>query len=88
MAALHRSVALRSGGDGYDWFFLAMAYWQLGEKGQARRWYAKAVQGLETLRPEQEELPAFQSEADAVLGIKPKNQKKDAARFAERSGSR
>jgi len=70
IAALEHSMTLRSGGDGYDWFFLAMAHWQLGEKQRAREWYKKGVQGMETLRPEQYELAGFKEEADAVLGMK------------------
>src|SRR4051812_32468876 len=30
--ALHKAMKLHEGGDAYDWFFLAMAHWQLGEK--------------------------------------------------------
>jgi tetratricopeptide (TPR) repeat protein len=43
--ALHKSMeiprgeSLCKGGDSRDWFFLAMAHWQLGEKDQARTWY-------------------------------------------------
>jgi tetratricopeptide (TPR) repeat protein len=66
---LTRSMALRSGGDGYDWFFLAMAHWRLGQKEQARDWYDKALNGMQTMRPEAFELPGFQAEADAVLQI-------------------
>jgi tetratricopeptide (TPR) repeat protein len=36
--ALGKSVELRKGGDGTDWFFLAMAHSRLGDKDQARRW--------------------------------------------------
>src|SRR5262249_43179218 len=37
--ALHKSMELRRGGDGYDWFFLALAHRQLGQKDEARKWY-------------------------------------------------
>src|SRR5262249_53111914 len=30
IATLEKSMKLRNGGDGNDWFFLAMAHWQLG----------------------------------------------------------
>jgi tetratricopeptide (TPR) repeat protein/tRNA A-37 threonylcarbamoyl transferase component Bud32 len=69
IAALERSMALRSGGDANDWFFLAMAYWQQGDKQLAREWYEKGVRATQTLRPEQYELAGFKMEADAVLGI-------------------
>jgi len=68
IGALRRSMALRSDGDGYDYFFLAMANWQLGDKHQAQEWYEKGVKSIETARPEQHELPGFKAEADAVLG--------------------
>ncbi len=47
IAALDRSVQLTSGGDPWDWFFLGMACWHLGEKDEARRWYEKAVVRME-----------------------------------------
>jgi tetratricopeptide (TPR) repeat protein len=47
IAALDRSVELTSGGGPWDWLFLAMASWQLGQKEQARRWYEKAAVRME-----------------------------------------
>ena len=32
--ALNKSMDLRMGGDGFDWFFLAMAHWQLNSSTQ------------------------------------------------------
>ena len=52
-------MALRKGGDAYDWFFLAMAHWQLGEKGKAREWYNRAVQWMDKSQPSNEELRRF-----------------------------
>jgi tetratricopeptide (TPR) repeat protein len=37
IAALEKSMQLRQGGDSFDWFLLAMAHWQLGDKEKARR---------------------------------------------------
>ena len=34
--ALTQSMGLRKGGDSNDWFFLAMARWQLGDQAEAR----------------------------------------------------
>jgi serine/threonine protein kinase/Tfp pilus assembly protein PilF len=45
--AIEKSVHLNPGGDAYGWFFLAMAWWQKGEKAIARSWYDKAVQWME-----------------------------------------
>jgi len=36
--ALAKTVELAQGGNSVDWFFLAMAHWQLGDQKQARRW--------------------------------------------------
>src|SRR5262249_15944937 len=47
-----RSMALRRSGDAYDWFLLAMAYWQLGDKEKARTRYDQAVQWMEKHRPD------------------------------------
>jgi tetratricopeptide (TPR) repeat protein len=40
--SLDKSMMLRDGGDGFDWYFAAMAYWQLGEKARAKEFYQKA----------------------------------------------
>ena len=67
--ALTKSMELRKGGDSTDWFFLAMAHWQLGDKPQARSWYDKAVQWMEKNQPKDEELIRFRAEAAALLGV-------------------
>jgi serine/threonine protein kinase len=77
---LTRSMALRSGGDGYDWFFLAMAQWRLGQKEQARGWYEKAANRMHTMRPEEFELPGFKAEADAVLQMADPNKRSQVRR--------
>jgi hypothetical protein len=46
LAALKKAMKLSGGGDGSDWFFVAMAHWQLGNKPEARRWYHRAVAWL------------------------------------------
>jgi uncharacterized protein HemY len=70
ITALERSMELRQGGDAFDWFFLAMARWQVGDKEQARQWYDKAVLWMERNRPQDDELRRFRAEAAALLGIK------------------
>jgi Flp pilus assembly protein TadD len=67
--ALNRSMELHKGGDSNDWFFLAMACWQLGDKPQARSWYDKAVGWMEKNQPTAEELIRFRAEAAALLGL-------------------
>jgi serine/threonine protein kinase/Tfp pilus assembly protein PilF len=68
--ALKQSMALRGGGDGNDWFFMAMATFKLGDTSQARLWYEKGVEderevdlGAETLEP-------YRQEAEALLGLR------------------
>ena len=70
LTALHKSMELRKGGDSFDWFFLAMAHWQLGDKGEARKWYDRAVVWLEKNQPGNEELLRFRAEAEQLLGVK------------------
>jgi tetratricopeptide (TPR) repeat protein len=70
VAALEKSMAVRKGGDAFDWFFLAMAHWQLGEKDQARTWYDNAVPWSEKNQPHNEELLRFRAEAEALMGIR------------------
>ena len=64
-------MEIRNGGDSFDWFFLAMAHWQLDEKDEARKWYDQGVQWMEKNKPEDEELRRFREEAAKdVLKVK------------------
>jgi serine/threonine protein kinase/Tfp pilus assembly protein PilF len=67
--ALGMSMKLRKGGDGEDWFFLAMAHWQFGERDQARDWYDRAVEWMAKNRPRDGKLKRFRAEAAALLGL-------------------
>jgi tetratricopeptide (TPR) repeat protein/serine/threonine protein kinase len=73
LIALERSTQLREGGNSYDWFFLAMAHWQLGKKDKARQWYDKAVDWMEKSAPGDKELIRFRAEAGGLLGVNRKN---------------
>jgi serine/threonine protein kinase/tetratricopeptide (TPR) repeat protein len=53
----------------HDAFFLAMAYWQLGQQDQARKWYAPAVLWMDKYQPDNEELRRFRVEAATLLGL-------------------
>ena len=72
VTALKKSME-RGGGGSIDWFFLAMAQWNLGEKEVARKWYDQAVEWMETKRPGNDsgnaERARFRAEAAALLGI-------------------
>jgi tetratricopeptide (TPR) repeat protein len=68
--ALNKSMELRNGGDSFDWFFLAMANWQLGEKEKARTWFDQAIQWMDKHQSQNEELRRFRGEAAELLRIK------------------
>jgi hypothetical protein len=67
---LKQSMGLRNGGDSFDWFFLAMAHWQLGENERARQRFDQAVQWMDKNQPQNEELRRFRAEAEQLLGAK------------------
>jgi len=69
IAALEKSMELRNGGDGLEWFVLAMAYWQLGNYEQARKWYEQAIDWMDTSNAQDEQLRRFRAEAAGLLGI-------------------
>jgi tetratricopeptide (TPR) repeat protein len=74
--ALQKACELRAGGDSVDWFFLAMARWELGEKEQAGAWYDRAVQWMEKNQPLNEELIRFRAEAAELLKMPGKEKPK------------
>jgi tetratricopeptide (TPR) repeat protein len=69
VGAMKKSLELRKGGDGTELFFLAMAYWQLGDRDQSRAFYDRAVQWMEKYKPQDEDLRQFRAEAAELLGI-------------------
>ena len=68
--ALTKSIKLAQGRPSADFFFMAMAHWQLGHKDQAVDYYHKAVQWMEKHQPKDEELLRFRAEAATLLGSK------------------
>ena len=62
-AAFERSMALRGGGDSYDWFFLAQIDAVQGRPESAKATYDKAVVWMLDHRPRDPELFRFQIEA-------------------------
>jgi hypothetical protein len=68
IADLEESMRLRKGGDSFDWFFLAMAHWRLGDRDEARTWFDRAVKWMDKHRPQNIELRHFRAEAEALLG--------------------
>ncbi len=75
--ALDKAMELRKGGDSFDWFFLAMAHWQLGDKGQARKWYSQAIAWMRQNQSNHGELRRFRAEAGLVLGITEQHQESE-----------
>jgi serine/threonine protein kinase/Tfp pilus assembly protein PilF len=67
IAAVEKSMALGGGGNSYDWFYLAMACWQLREPDKARAWYERAVQWMEKNAPGDDELRRLRAEAAELL---------------------
>jgi len=66
---LGKSMELRSGGDSFDYFFLAMAHWQLDNQEEAHTWYGRAVEWMEANSSDSEELLRFRAEAEELLGL-------------------
>jgi tetratricopeptide (TPR) repeat protein len=67
VAELETAMRLRAGGNSFDWFFLAMAHWRLGDRDQARTWFDRAVHGMDKHKPQDDELRRFRAEAEAML---------------------
>jgi len=61
-----------AGGDGETRLFLAMAYWQIGQKQEARQWYDKAIECLQPYAPDTgtdaDELQFIVNEAERLMG--------------------
>jgi tetratricopeptide (TPR) repeat protein len=51
------------------WFHLAMAYWRIGEKEQARQWYDRAAVWMEQNTYDNPAFAEFRTEAGAMLGV-------------------
>jgi len=66
---LKKSMGLSDGGDALDWFFLAMAHWQLGHKDEARTWYDRGTDWVDKKGSFNEGLLRFRAEAANMLGI-------------------
>ncbi len=69
LATLENAMAMKGGGDSFDWFFVAMAYSDLGRSDQARAWYDRAVDWRLKESPEHLELRLFHDEAAAKLSL-------------------
>ncbi len=68
IAAVDRSIALTKGTEVTNWFFLAMAYWQQGDKDRSRSFFEQAVSWTKENHPANSDLPAIWREAAGLLG--------------------
>ena len=50
-------------------FFLTMAYWNLQQEDEARRWFDKSAEWMKKNQPLNDELRRFHAEAAELLGI-------------------
>jgi tetratricopeptide (TPR) repeat protein len=67
VAELETAMSMQAGGNSFDWFFLAMARWRLGDRSTARAWFDRAVQWMGRHKPHDGELCRFRAEAQAML---------------------
>jgi tetratricopeptide (TPR) repeat protein len=67
--ALTKSVQLSNAAYSSDFFFLAMAHWQLGDKEKAHASYDWAVAWMDQRKQQDEALRRFRAEAAALLGV-------------------
>ena len=64
---LTQSIAKRGRPDASDEFFLAMTFWKLGDREQARRFLQEGVKLMKATQPPDRLLPRFQAEAEALF---------------------
>jgi eukaryotic-like serine/threonine-protein kinase len=70
ISALEKANEFAKGGSPWEWYFLAMAHWQQGNKEDALQWFDRANESLETLGGHADvgEILQFQAEASKLLG--------------------
>jgi serine/threonine protein kinase/tetratricopeptide (TPR) repeat protein len=67
--ALRRSMELRDGGDGFDWYLLALAVERLGEHDRAREWYDMADRWMTAQGAPDADLLVLRREAQRELAM-------------------
>jgi serine/threonine protein kinase len=67
--SLRTRIKPNSGGDGSDWFYLAMALWKHADKEEARAWFNKAASWTDKNRPKDDELRRLRAEAADLLRL-------------------
>jgi serine/threonine protein kinase len=66
--ALEAAIQKKASRFAFDGYFLAMSYWQLGRRDDARQWLARAEQWRLGHEPEDVELLYFRAEAEQLIG--------------------
>jgi serine/threonine protein kinase/tetratricopeptide (TPR) repeat protein len=67
--ACEKALRLHPEPDGFEWFFLAMAQWRLGQRDPARQSFASGVKWVKQRPVLELELRSCRREAAALLGI-------------------
>jgi tetratricopeptide (TPR) repeat protein len=67
LRTMEEAARLSLGGSAWQWFYLALAHWQLDHKEEAYRWYYQSVDWVEASRARV--LLPVQGEAAALLGL-------------------
>ncbi len=80
--SLQKSMAIKSGGDAFDFFFLAMVQQKSGQPDEARKWYDKGLESMEKNAPQNLDLIRFRAESAATLGV-PLLKEADSAKPSE-----
>jgi tetratricopeptide (TPR) repeat protein len=67
LQAFDKSMMLRDGGDGFDWFFVAMAHWKLHNARQAIDYLQKAQDWKKSEQVAAKELLGVDEEAQRLI---------------------
>jgi tetratricopeptide (TPR) repeat protein len=67
LAAIRRSMDLSGGGNGIDWFFMAMTLARMGDRDGAAAWYDRSVRWMDRSSVRDGELLRLRSETAALL---------------------
>jgi serine/threonine protein kinase/tetratricopeptide (TPR) repeat protein len=67
--AIRRSMQLRNGGDGFDWYLLALAIERLGDHDRAREWFELADRWMAAKHAQDADLHVLRREAQRELAM-------------------
>jgi serine/threonine protein kinase/Tfp pilus assembly protein PilF len=67
VAELEKAMSMQAGGTPFDWFFLAMAHWRLGDRDEARMFFNRSVECMANRKSHDDELGRIRAEAQAML---------------------